>query len=337
MSDEFVMVPREQLSKIREWIESARDGVLYPIARDFEGVLGRNAEGLGQETPDLMDGIDELLANSAQQHQGEPVTLPARKKTTAGLLSDSNTYNRGWNACLDEIAKLGPLYTHSDPGQVERKLEDQRREFVHAQTVEHRKWAEIFDGLKAQLAERDALLRELDDAWNSHDGKDRFGKLMQKVEALYASAEPSAPLWHRGDVVHSSTTPGKYWECMKEGAPGFWEEKDSTERPFLPSATEPSAPKGLVRDEPVAGFCAAVVTEGHFKGQLIQLAHDQFTKPAIFYRALASSWQVNCDDPEERASVTQQLQDDSLGGVGSEADRLYEKGWRKIPALERKP
>lgn len=30
------------------------------------------------------------------------------------------------------------------------------------------------------------LLRDLDDAWNSHDGRERFGKLMNKVEALLA-------------------------------------------------------------------------------------------------------------------------------------------------------
>ena len=42
------------------------------------------------------------------------------------------------------------------------------------------------DALRDQLADRDALLRELDDAWNAHDGKERFGKLMGKVEALAA-------------------------------------------------------------------------------------------------------------------------------------------------------
>lgn len=55
----------------------------------------------------------------------------------------------------------------------------------------------------AQLADQDTLLRELDDAWNSHDGKDRFGKLMQKVEALSASAEPASKSgwvdWHGGE------------------------------------------------------------------------------------------------------------------------------------------
>lgn len=64
------------------------------------------------------------------------------------------------------------------------------------------------DALRAQLANwqalaaerlemitgRDALLRDLDEAWNAHDGEKLFGKLMMKVEALSASAEPSAPV-----------------------------------------------------------------------------------------------------------------------------------------------
>jgi len=54
------------LRKCLEWITSARDGVLYPIARDFEGVVGRNAEGLGQATPALIDAIDDALSASAE-------------------------------------------------------------------------------------------------------------------------------------------------------------------------------------------------------------------------------------------------------------------------------
>ncbi|WP_230382658.1 hypothetical protein [Pseudomonas putida] len=49
----------------------------------------------------------------AEQHQGEPVALPERK---TDYLSDRAM---GWNACLDEIAKLGPLYMHPAPKQGE--------------------------------------------------------------------------------------------------------------------------------------------------------------------------------------------------------------------------
>lgn len=47
------------------------------------------------------------------------------------------------------------------------------------------------DQLQQKLAEAQALLRELDNAWNSHDGKETFGMLMKKVELLSATAQPA--------------------------------------------------------------------------------------------------------------------------------------------------
>lgn len=61
-------------------------------------------------------GLGPMSGVTPEQHQGEPVVLPAR--CVSKLFSAH--YVRGWNACLDEIAKLGPLYTHADPGEVER-------------------------------------------------------------------------------------------------------------------------------------------------------------------------------------------------------------------------
>lgn len=73
-----------------------------------------------QSLADMQDCHHKLtlaLSGLTEQNQSDPVALPDRKTVTAGLLSESNTHNRGWNACLDEIAKLGPLYTR--PVQVE--------------------------------------------------------------------------------------------------------------------------------------------------------------------------------------------------------------------------
>ncbi|WP_367863152.1 hypothetical protein [Pseudomonas guariconensis] len=63
--------------------------------------------------------LSAIRALRAPQHQGEPVALPARKvhHLDPSFLHDGD---KGWNACLDEIAKLGQLYTHADPGEVER-------------------------------------------------------------------------------------------------------------------------------------------------------------------------------------------------------------------------
>jgi len=122
-----------------------------------------------------------ILAQPAEQHHGEPVLLPERMAESVGF------YPTGWNACLDEIAKLGPLYTHADPGEAERLRGIIR---MHEKTV--REQTDHLAYMRAQLAERDALLHSLDCAWNSHDGKERFVKLMRKVETLAASAEPCA-------------------------------------------------------------------------------------------------------------------------------------------------
>lgn len=56
-----VSVPREELSRAVAWIEAAKDGVLYSVARDFEGVVGANAEGLGQCAPAIIDSLRTLL------------------------------------------------------------------------------------------------------------------------------------------------------------------------------------------------------------------------------------------------------------------------------------
>lgn len=112
---------------------------------------------------------------------------------------------------LDTSSYRVPLYTHADPGEVERlriqrgrmdqalvACANERDELRKANTEFDAQVANDFkfiDDLRAQLAEAQALLRDLDDAWNSHDGKERFAKLMQKVESLSASAEPSALAW----------------------------------------------------------------------------------------------------------------------------------------------
>ena len=48
--------------------------------------------------------LAEKLSDILAQHQGEPVALPGYRDTD--LRSPSYGYSRGFNACLDEIAKL---------------------------------------------------------------------------------------------------------------------------------------------------------------------------------------------------------------------------------------
>ncbi|WP_085678233.1 MULTISPECIES: hypothetical protein [unclassified Pseudomonas] len=97
----------------------------------------------------------------AEQHQGEPVKLPAYK-----LASEYNShdwdegYRDGWGACRDEIAKLGPLYTHADPGEIERLRTElvEWKDRCQRNNDDAMEWMAKHDTLRAQLAERNAAL-----------------------------------------------------------------------------------------------------------------------------------------------------------------------------------
>lgn len=121
----------------------------------------------------------------AEQRQGEPVALPGRKvhHLDPSFLPDGD---KGWNAYHDEIAKLGPLYTHANPGEIER-CEARLHEVASlCASVEQER-----DTLRAQLAEQDALLHEI----RGQSGSSWLrGETQHKLDAaLSASAEPSAP------------------------------------------------------------------------------------------------------------------------------------------------
>ncbi|WP_212734840.1 DUF3850 domain-containing protein [Pseudomonas asiatica] len=181
----------------------------------------------------------------AEEHQGEPVALPAMKNANSGHDTE-DSYGDGWDDCLREIAKLGPLYKrpvqgepvawqvnwpngtrelythevgakasmmpyqplylHADPGEVERLTEqlevanqtiayaarqaEEKQKVTDALMADAKQFRGERDTLRAQLAERDALLRELADA---PPAAMEF-RLQQKVKAaLSASAEPGAP------------------------------------------------------------------------------------------------------------------------------------------------
>lgn len=198
--------------------------------------------------------IERLLTQPAEQHQGDPVALPSCKARLSESHDWDHGYRGGWRACLDEIAKLGPLYsrpvqgepvawifrqlpeaqlevterwdvakhlpydttpvyTHADPGEVERlrKEIERMRERV---TPTHKsligKHAEIIkqrDTLRAQLAERDALLREALKALP-------YGNAYLGIErALSASAEPRKPQLVECDACPRSS--GCVGTCMK--------------------------------------------------------------------------------------------------------------------------
>ncbi|MCE1114157.1 MULTISPECIES: hypothetical protein [Pseudomonas] len=62
---------------------------------------------------DVADELDRILTPTAKQHGVGPVALPARMPT--GNITEPHHpwapgVREGWNKCLDEVAKLGPLF-----------------------------------------------------------------------------------------------------------------------------------------------------------------------------------------------------------------------------------
>lgn len=57
------------LKRAVDWIEAARDGVLYPVANDFDGGIGHNADGLGQLSADLLPELKAALAKQVNKDE----------------------------------------------------------------------------------------------------------------------------------------------------------------------------------------------------------------------------------------------------------------------------
>lgn len=146
----------------------------------------------------------------AEQHQGEPVALPARKDPTRHWVEPGGVHKaEGWNSYHDEIAKLGPLYTRPAPAnsaEVEREPEcfcvehGLHIETLRAQLAEAQAKGDLLNDARVKaeelqwtaerkLAEAHALLRKL------YDNLDlSLGGYREDIgEMLSASAEPGAP------------------------------------------------------------------------------------------------------------------------------------------------
>lgn len=100
--NDMVMVPRE--------LRSVLSMILNALDRDASE--GKAARG------EMAEELRAILGRPADQHHGEPVALPARKKWVTPLGSAMIDIEAdGWNDCLAEIAKLGPLYSRPVQGE----------------------------------------------------------------------------------------------------------------------------------------------------------------------------------------------------------------------------
>ena len=184
--NDMVMVPRELLERCRQFTLDIKSPVCLRL------------------------DLDTALNKPAEQHQGEPVAWVI--DTPEGRDAD---YYPGKG--LDTLEPGTKLYTHADPGEVERwkasaehftgvsikaseEVSRLRKAVKRQQGVINQFECEVAD-LRAQLVERDALISEVLEAFQLepdgsciNPGRDFIRPWAEKVAALSASAEPSAPV-----------------------------------------------------------------------------------------------------------------------------------------------
>lgn len=194
--------------------------------------LGKNTAVAMAALPELR----ELLAKPAEQHQGVPVAVvdeaddglfveliygdngnPLRRgdklytRPAQGEIVGWQFYQQSkwWNGDYrikdhrknTEAAGIPTrdVYTHADPAEVERLREENRRLHEAGEFLDGVNQG-IEDKLRAQLFERDALLKRQPsfiralEQFEADDGT--FVRLADVLDALSASAEPSAPVEH---------------------------------------------------------------------------------------------------------------------------------------------
>lgn len=180
---------------------------MISVPRTLDEVLAELPGGYSRD--DVAYGWHECLDNMpATQPQGEPVTLPMRRSWSGIAGWKDQAEIKAWNACLDEIAKLGPLYTHVDPAEIERL-----REKADHLTEANRLLMDDCDTLRAQLAEAHALLRDAHEELVC-----RSSPVAKRIDAaLSASAETSAP----ADATHYYPKAEPYRQWRKK-AGGLW-------------------------------------------------------------------------------------------------------------------
>lgn len=158
-------------------------------------------------TFDIASDLRDYMAT--EQQQSEPVAwieVADLKEIAKGARWSGTAWGRpADDKGLYRLPPRVPVYTHADPGEVERWKN------LHAamqlQRDHHRDKA---DTLRAQLAERDALLRYVDDQLTNmqphieqacYPGRAGFidnyvDPVIERIRALSASAEPSVAAEH---------------------------------------------------------------------------------------------------------------------------------------------
>lgn len=136
--------------------------------------------------------VTAFLAQPAQ-HQGEPVAWLWEHVNGLRICTTSERPPFTNEHAIPPNCKKTPLYTHADPGEVERlraEFEDLNSDYLKACADFDEVLAQR-DTLRAQLAERDALLADIKTKLNGQCWA--WPGLIRRIDELSASAEPSAP------------------------------------------------------------------------------------------------------------------------------------------------
>ena len=157
----------QMVSVPREWVEN------------YAGLLEERCAYKASER------VQAVLAQPATQHQGDPVAF--YREFVDGREYCEKPFTNDWT----------PLYTHADAGEVERLHNGHVKslEALNQQSEKQRDhWIDECKALRAQLAERDALLKRQPsfintlETFEADDGT--FVRLSDVLGALSASAEP---------------------------------------------------------------------------------------------------------------------------------------------------
>lgn len=141
--------------------EPNKFGIMREVRKVYAAADGRDVARLRALIDEGQRESEKLLALLADQGQGEPVQLPSVRKNVGPFLADQ--FNAGWNECLADIAKLGPLYNRADPSEIQR-IESQvnmKRTMLGAVLDDWEKVDHEHSVLRAQLAELVSAIRSI--------------------------------------------------------------------------------------------------------------------------------------------------------------------------------
>ncbi|WP_338794394.1 hypothetical protein [Pseudomonas sp. AE27] len=179
-TEQMVSVPRSLLEEACNGLRITQDRARKELRALLAQPANQPAEVTGD---DVLRWMDE---HAAAQHQGEPVAWVIFDN---GFIDDHTTDKDLADGWREQGLEVSALYTHPDAG----KLVQLREGIARQWRVICDQRAEL-DTLRAQMAERDALLRDINKRHSSGVDFDLPADLAARVAAVCAtSAEPSAP------------------------------------------------------------------------------------------------------------------------------------------------